>query len=68
MRISIQAQAAEKIGHQDQEYKYARLPVLLGARPAAASTWYVSSLRPTSATEPKKRQLLFTSWIDRTSG
>jgi len=67
MRVSVQTERVEKIGHQDQEYKPARLPYLLGARSATVTVGDVSGVRPAGVREPKKGQLLLASWSNRDS-
>ena len=67
MRFPLQTEAVEKIGHQDQKHQPARLPYLLGARPAPVAVGDVSGVRPAGATEPKTRQLLLTGWPDRST-
>lgn len=65
MRLPLQVKAVEKIGHKDQKHQHTRLPYLLGARSTTASIGDVSSVRPAGVAEPKKGQLLLTSWPDR---
>jgi hypothetical protein len=44
MRVSVQTERVEEIGHQDQEHQFAGLPNVLGTRSAAVAVRDVPGL------------------------